>query len=91
VDPIFIAGSGAPQRAKKDIGWLKQEAAMQHVSVRGKIERGNPVRSFLAGSESADLLVLGSGEGSGRHFGVAISAHIARQSRKSVLLVPVRE
>jgi Trk K+ transport system NAD-binding subunit len=91
VDPTFIAGTGAPWKARKDIGWLKQEAAMQHVTVRGKIERGNPVRSFLQSSAAADLLVLGAGEGSARRFGIAINTHIARRSRKSVLLVPVRE
>jgi len=91
VDPTFIAGSGAPKKARKDIGWLKQEAAMQNVNVRGKIKRGNPVRSFIEASDSADLLVLGAGEGAGRRLGVAITTHIARRSKKSVLLVPVRE
>jgi nucleotide-binding universal stress UspA family protein len=91
VDPTFIAGTGAPWKARKDIGWLKQEAAMQHVTVRGKIKRGNPVRSFLEASAAADLLVLGAGEGAGRRFGVAITTHIARRSQKSVLLVPVLE
>jgi Trk K+ transport system NAD-binding subunit len=91
VDPTFIAGAGAPRKARRDIGWLKQEAAMQHVTVRGKIERGNPVRSFLEGSAAADLLVLGAGEGVARRLGVPINTHIARQARKSVLLVPVRE
>ncbi len=91
VDPTFIAGTGAPWKARKDIGWLKQEAAIQHVTVRGKIQRGNPVRSFLEAAEAADLLVLGVGEGAARRFGVAITTHIARRSPKSVLLVPVRE
>jgi len=91
VDPTFIAGTGTPLKARKDIGWLKQEAATQRVTVRGKIERGNPVRSFLKADTAADLLVLGAGEGAGRRFGVAITTHIARRSPKSVLLVPVRE
>jgi Trk K+ transport system NAD-binding subunit/nucleotide-binding universal stress UspA family protein len=91
VDPTFIAGPGAPWKARGDIGWLKQEAAMQHVTVRGKIQRGNPVRSFLEASANADLLVLGAGEGAVRRFGLAIDTHIARRSQKSVLLVPVCE
>jgi len=91
VDPTFIAGTGTPWKARKDIGWLKQEAAIQHVTIRGKIQRGNPVRSFLEAGAAADLLVLGVGEGAGRRFGVAITTHIARRSPKSVLLVPVRE
>jgi Trk K+ transport system NAD-binding subunit/nucleotide-binding universal stress UspA family protein len=91
VDPTFIAGTGTPWKARKDIGWLKQEAAIQQVTVRGKIQRGNPVRSFLEAGAAADLVVLGAGEGAGRRFGVAITTHIARRSPKSVLLVPVRE
>ncbi len=91
VDPTFIAGTGAPWKARKDIGWLKQEAAIQHVNVRGKIERGNPIRSFLEASAAADLLVLGVGEGTTHRFGVDITSHIARRAQKSVLLVPVRE
>jgi Trk K+ transport system NAD-binding subunit/nucleotide-binding universal stress UspA family protein len=91
VDPTFIAGTGTPWKARKDIGWLKQEAAIQHVTVRGKIQRGNPVRSFLKAAAAADLLVLGVGEGAVRRFGVAITTHIARRSQKSVLLVPIRE
>ena len=91
VDPTFIAGSGAPWKARKDIGWLKQEAAIQHIEVRGKIKRGNPVRSFLEAGAAADLLVLGAGQGATRRFGVAINAHISRRAQKSVLLVPVRD
>jgi Trk K+ transport system NAD-binding subunit/nucleotide-binding universal stress UspA family protein len=91
IDPTFIAGAGVPWNARKDIGWLKQEAAMQHVKVQGKIKRGNPVRSFLENGSAADLLALGAGESSARRFGVAIAAHVARRSTKSILLVPVRE
>ena len=89
VDPTFIAGDGVSDEARKAIGWLKQEASMQHVPVEGKIDRGNPVRSFLEAGVAADLLVLGSGKKSGRRFGVDITTHIMCHSQKSVLLVPV--
>lgn len=89
VDPTFIAGDGKDQEARNAIGWLKQEAAMQQVSVKGTIKRGNPVRSFLEAGSAADCLVLGTGKGSGRPFEYAITAHITYWSRKSLLLVPV--
>jgi len=89
VDPTFIAGDGEPQEARKAIGWLKQEAAMQQVSENGKIKRGNPVRSFLDASADVDFLVLGAGKGPGRAFEYAITTHIAYWSQKSLLLVPV--
>src|SRR5690606_4525450 len=55
IDPTYIAGDGESREALEAIGWLKQEAAMQRVSVKGKIKRGNPVRSFIEESESVDF------------------------------------
>jgi hypothetical protein len=91
IDPTFIAGDGEPQEAHQAIGWLKQEAAMQQVSVHGQIKRGNPVRSFLEASAANDFLVLGAGKGSTRVFEYAITTHISYWSQKSLLLVPVSE
>jgi Trk K+ transport system NAD-binding subunit len=91
IDPTFIAGDGESEEARKAIGWLEQEAAMQQVSVDGKVQRGNPVRSFLEAEASADCLVLGAGKGAGRPFEYAITTHIAYGSQKSLLLVPVSE
>jgi Trk K+ transport system NAD-binding subunit len=91
IDPIFIAGEGEPEEARKAIGWLRQEAAMQQVSVKGKIQRGNPVRSFLGEGDSVDLMVLGAGKGFGRPFEYAITTHIAYWSQRSLLLVPVSD
>ena len=91
IDPTFIAGDGAAQEAREAIGWLKQEASMQQVSVNGKIQRGNPVRSFLEAEASVDCLVLGAGKGIGRAFEYAITTHITYWSQKSLLLVPVSE
>ncbi|MBN2243582.1 MAG: NAD-binding protein [Acidobacteria bacterium] len=88
VDPTFIAGEDTSEEARRSIGWLKQEAAMQHVAVRGKIRRGNPVRSFLDASAAADLVVLGAGKGAARPFEYAITTHIVYWARKSLLLVP---
>lgn len=91
VDPTFVAGEDASQEAHRAIGWLKQEAAMQQVAVRGKIRRGNPVRSFLEAGAAADFMVLGAGRGVARPFEYAITTHIVYWSQKSLLLVPVSE
>jgi Trk K+ transport system NAD-binding subunit len=88
VDPIFIAGENASNEARQAIGWLKQEAAMQQISVTGEIKRGNPVRLFLEAGASADFMVIGAGRGMGRPFEYAITTHIAYWSQKSLLLVP---
>ncbi len=88
VDPIFIAGEDASREAHQAIGWLKQEAAMQQISVNGKIEQGNPVRSFLEAGAESDFLIIGTGKGIGRPFEYAITTHIAYWAQKSVLLVP---
>ena len=88
VDPVFLAAEEADEDARLAVGWLRQEAAMQKVPVHGKIERGNPVRSFLEASAGADILILGSGTASARPFEYAITTHVAYWSRKSVLLVP---
>jgi trk system potassium uptake protein TrkA len=91
VDPTFVAGEDASDEARRAIGSLKQEAAMQQVAVRGKIRRGNPVRSFLEVSAAADFLVLGVGKGAARPFEYAITTHIVYWAQKSLLLVPVTE
>ena len=91
IDPTFIAGEDASQDARRAIGWLTQEAAMQQIAVRGKIKRGNPVRSFLEAGAAADFMVLGAGKGAARPFEYAITTHIVYWAQKSLLLVPVSE
>jgi hypothetical protein len=91
VDPVFVAGPEAPRKVREDIGWLRQEAAVQKVHVRGRISRGNPVRVILEAGAAADLLVLGVGDEASLWFRVSIATHVAARSPKSVLLVPVRE
>ncbi|MBN2320823.1 MAG: NAD-binding protein [Acidobacteria bacterium] len=91
VDPTFVAGEDSYEEARRAIGWLKQEAAMQQVSVQGKIQRGNPVRSFLEAGAAADFVILGAGKGVARPFEYAITTHIVYWSPKSLLLVPISE
>jgi trk system potassium uptake protein len=91
VDPLFLAGAEAPRKAREDIGWLRQEAAMQKVQVHSRISRGNPVRVMLEAGAAADLIVLGIGSEAAFWSRVSIASHVAARSMKSVLLVPVRE
>ena len=87
VDPSFISGQAGTGEAERSAAGLKREAAVQQVSVRRRVERGNPVHAFL--SHETDLLVLGVDLRSRRPFGVRVVDHLVRRSRSSVLVVPV--
>ncbi len=85
IDATFIAGPDVADEARAAAARLKEQAAVQGVSVRRKVRRGNPIRVFL--EFSTDLTVLGMRQ---RSVGVRIAEHIARDSRSSVLLVPTQ-
>ncbi|MEW5975469.1 MAG: NAD-binding protein [Acidobacteriota bacterium] len=91
IDPLFVAGPGAPLRAKQEIGWLKQEASMQQVGVTGRIRRGNLVRAFLESESESDLVVLGVDHASPNLSHADIASHVAFRARHSILIVPVLE
>ena len=89
VDPIFLAGPGAPHEAREAIGWLEEEAAAQGLDVQGVIRRGNPVRALVKMSAEAGLLVLGVDQHSRTLVrGLGIGGLVARGASTSVLLVP---
>ena len=85
IDATFIAGPDVADEARASAARLKEQAAVQGVSVRRKVRRGNPVRVFLEFSTS--LIVLGMRQ---RNVGVRIAEHIARDAKSSVLLVPTQ-
>ena len=85
IDAAFIAGPDVAEEARAAAARLKEQAAVQGVSVRRKVRRGNPVRVFLEFDTS--LVVLGMRQ---RNVGVRIAEHIARDAKSSVLLVPTQ-
>jgi hypothetical protein len=92
-DPVFLAGHGAPEEARRAINWLEEEAGLQGVRVEGRIERGNPVRTFRVVGDSADLLVVGVPPRAERGvpLRLGLAGLIAHHARRSTLLVPLVE
>jgi len=88
VDPVFLAGPAAPSEAREAIAWFEEEAAAHGVQIRGEIRRGNPVRTLVALSSEAELVVLGVGPNRAGLGGRGIGGLIARAAKPSVLLVP---
>lgn len=91
VDPVFIAGPEAARDARNAISWLREEATVLGLNLKGQILRGNPVRSFMEAAKDADLLVLGVGRHRRSRFQVGVIDQAARRARLSVLVVPVQE
>lgn len=90
VDPEFIAGEAAVEKATRDLDWLRAEAAVQGVRMEGFLERGNPVKLFASRAAEVDLLVLGVSPRA-RLLDVKVVHHLATRCRCSVLLVPTLE
>ena len=89
VDANFIAGPGAADAVREAAGQLKQEAAVQGVSLKRRIRRGNPVRVFR--EFETDLLVVGADDPTRGAVGVRVLDHLVRASQSSVLVVPVKQ
>lgn len=88
VDANFIGGPGAADAVRQAAGELKQQAAVQGVSLRRRIRRGNPVRVFR--EFETDLLIVGADDPGRRPVGVRVLDHLVRSSSASVLIVPVK-
>lgn len=89
-DATFLTGAVEPTEAWRAIRWLEEDAAVQGVTVRAEVRRGNPIRTFVDAGEPSDLVVLGTGPW-GRSLGrrPSIAAGVARRQHSSVLIVPV--
>lgn len=88
VDANFIGGPGAADAVRVAAGELKQQAAVQGVSLRRRVRRGNPVRVFR--EFETDLLIVGADEPTRRPVGVRVLDHLVRSAPSSVLIVPVK-
>lgn len=89
-DPPFIAGPGAIEEARRAVGFLQEEAAVQGVDVVGRIRQGNPVQELLKATEGVDLLVVGINP-QRRLFQVRVADHLADRMESSILLIPAVE
>lgn len=86
-EPAFVAGPDALEEAREAIRWVREQAALQGVDVRGESGEGNPIQPFLDLTKDASLLVLGSSE-STFPFASRLANRLVHRSRASVLVVP---
>ena len=88
VSPTFLTGSDGRAAALAALTRLREEAAVQSVTVRRRMRQGNPVRIIAGLARDADLIVLGIGEGHVSAFRPGINGHLVPRVECSVLLVP---
>ncbi len=91
VPPAFIAGEDVKDEAMGAIARLREEAAVQGVTVKRRIRQGNPVRALKDMVGSGGLLVLGFPNRNPTMFVPGIVGHLIERSESSVLLVPSQE
>ncbi|NNF65164.1 MAG: hypothetical protein HKN07_13025 [Acidimicrobiia bacterium] len=90
VPPPFVVSENEIDEARQAVAWLREEAAVQGVSVRRKLRRGNPVRVMAELASVASLVVLAMPD-SAEFFRPGITGHLLRRLDASMLLVPVSE
>jgi Trk K+ transport system NAD-binding subunit len=91
VPPAFIAGEDVKSEAVRAIARLREEAAVQGVTVKRRIRQGNPVRGLQEMVGSGGLLVLGYPRRIPTTFAPGIVGHLVERSTSSTLLIPSEE
>ena len=91
VPPVFIAGEEVKDEAVRAIARLREEAAIQGVTVKRRIRQGNPVRALQDVVGSGGLLVLGYPRRNPTTLVPGIVGHLAERSTSSILLIPSEE
>lgn len=91
VPPAFIAGEDVKDDAVRAIARLREEAAVQGVTVKRRIRQGNPVRALQEMVGSGGLLVLGYPRRNPTPFIPGVVGHLVERSTSSILLVPSEE
>lgn len=87
VEPAFM-GSDDVESARRAAAWLREEAAVQGVSVQRRVRRGNPIRVIAETATKTSLVVLGMPELPMHGYRPGITGHLIRRLDCSVLLVP---
>ena len=88
VGPSFVSSVDTLDEARASIAWLREEAAVQGITIKRRVRRGNPVRVFeeLAASES--LLTLAMPPLPASTWRPGITGYLCQSVAISVLLVP---
>jgi len=88
VPPTFLAGSDGREGAVRALALLREEAAVQQVTVRRRLRQGNPVRTIEQVAEDAGLVVLGTSGRAPSLIRPGVATHVVVRVRCSVLVVP---
>jgi Trk K+ transport system NAD-binding subunit len=88
VPPPYIAGEDEHEEAVRSAARLQEEAAVQGVSVRRAVIRGNAVRGLESFVSPRTLLVLGMPGRTPSALIPGVAGHLVRRVACSVLLVP---
>ena len=91
VPPAFIAGEDVKDEAVRAVARLREEAAVQGVTVRRRIRQGNPVRALDEVVGTGGLLVLGYPHRKPTILVPGLVGHLVERSTSSILLVPAQE
>jgi Trk K+ transport system NAD-binding subunit len=88
VAPVFLTGSDGRDAALRALTRLREEAAVQGVSVRRRLRQGNPVRVLGEMGDESQLLVLGLPARATSWLRPGIVGHLVARSTPSMLIVP---
>jgi nucleotide-binding universal stress UspA family protein len=86
--PAFTTGTDAGERVGETAARIREEAAVQGVTVVRRVREGNPVRVLEAIVAGVGLLVLGMPTRTPSLLVPGTAGHLVRRSRTSVMLVP---
>jgi hypothetical protein len=88
VSPIFLTGADGRESALRSLTRLREEAAVQSVTVHRKLRNGNPVRVMLEAAGEANLVVMGLPPRTPTLLRPGIVGHLLARAPVSVLAVP---
>ena len=86
--PVFLAGADGREAALRALTRLREEAAVQGVTVHRTMRQGNPVKAILEVADGANLLVVGLAARSPSLLRPGFVGHLLLRASISVLAVP---
>jgi len=88
VTPMFLTGTDGRDTALRSLTRLREEAAVQGVTVHRKLRQGNPIRVMLEMAAESNLIVLGLPARTPTMVRPGIVGHLLSRASVSVLTIP---
>jgi nucleotide-binding universal stress UspA family protein len=88
VTPLFLTGTDGRHNALQALTRLREEAAVQGVTVHRELRQGNPIRVLTEMAGESDLLVLAVPGRRPTLLRPGIAGHVLSRTSVSVLTVP---